>query len=55
MLAGVLDSRRRRAERDAGPDYMTPLRAWEALGMSPFIAFTLAGLSAAERVPMQSP
>ncbi len=34
IVAGVLDSRRRRAERAAGPDHPAPLKAWEALGIS---------------------
>lgn len=49
LIAGILDSRRRRAERADGSVLVSRAKGWEALAASPLIALGLAGVSAGER------
>ncbi|MBU1671295.1 MAG: alpha/beta hydrolase [Actinobacteria bacterium] len=49
LLTGILDTRRRRAERAEGSILPSRLQGWEAFAASPLIALGLVGVSAGER------
>lgn len=49
LLAGLVDSRRRVAERAEGVKDGSTLKAWEAMAISPLIALGLSGISVVER------